>query len=101
MLTSFFSIVSIRKGKRVEAIQTQTQVKVLAHLFRLITTALKYQPAVNLGSFSLYRNYSYQLTLLNVGEPKGGVEFLGTTSRLRKRNKISSLLIYVLHETRN
>ena len=87
----FFSVLSLRKGKRVELIQTQTQVKALAHLPRLITTALKYQPDVNMGTFSLYRNYSYQLTLSNVGEPKGGVEFLGTISRLRKRNKISSL----------
>ena len=30
-----------------------------------------------------------------------GVEFLDTISKYRKRNKISSLLIYVLHKTRN
>ena len=28
-------------------------------------------------------------------------EFQGTVSKLRKRNKISSLLVYVLHKTRN
>ena len=30
-----------------------------------------------------------------------GVEFLRTISKCRKRNKISSLLVYVLHKTRN
>ena len=29
------------------------------------------------------------------------VEFLGTISNIRKRNKISSLFVYVLHKTRN
>ena len=55
---------------------------------------------MNLRSFSLYRNHSYPLTLSNVGEPPG-VEFLGTISKYRKRNKISSLLVYVLRKTRN
>ena len=29
------------------------------------------------------------------------IEFFGTTPKYRKRNKISSLLVYVLHKTRN
>ena len=54
---------------------------------------------INLRSFSLYRNYSYPLTLSKANPP--GVEFLGDISKFRKRNSISSLLVYVLHKTRN
>ena len=54
----------------------------------------------NLRSFSLYRNYSYPLTLSNVSEPSWSW-MPGTISKCRKGNKISSLLVYVLHKTRN
>ena len=55
---------------------------------------------MNLRSFSLNRNYSYPLTLSNVGELPG-IELFGTISKYRKRNKISSSLVYVLRKKRN
>ena len=54
---------------------------------------------VNLRSFSLYSDYSYPLCQMWANPPEA--EFQETISSLRKRNKISSLLVYVLHKTRN
>ena len=54
---------------------------------------------MNLRSFSFYSDYSYPLTLSNVGEPSWS--WIVTISKLRKRNKISSLLVYVFHKTQN
>ena len=57
---------------------------------------------VCLRSFSLYSDYSYPITLSNAREANPPeAEFQGTISKLRKRNKILSLLVYVLHKTRN
>ena len=56
---------------------------------------------VNLRSFSLYRNYLYPLTLSNVGEPSWSRIPRHHMQVQYKRNKISSLLVYVLHKTRN
>ena len=39
--------------------------------------------------------------LCQMKENPSGTEFLGTISKFRKRNKISSLLLYVLHKTRS
>ena len=47
-----------------------------------------------LRSFSLYNDYSHPLTLSNVGEAS-------TISKVRNREKSSSLLVHVLHKTRN
>ena len=55
---------------------------------------------VNLRSFSLYSDYSWPLTLSNVGEPSWSW-ISRDKFKLRKRNKISSLLVYVRHKTRN
>ena len=44
-------------------------------------------------------DYSYPLTLSNLANPPEG-DFQVTIFKLRKRNKISSLLAYVLHKTR-
>ena len=55
---------------------------------------------MNLSFFSLYSDYSYPFTLTIVGEPPEA-EFQGTIFKLRKRNKISSLLVYVLYKRRN
>ena len=46
------------------------------------------------------RIYSYPLTLSNVGDPSWSW-IRRTISKFRKRNKISSLLVHVLHKTRN
>ena len=51
-------------------------------------------------SFSLYSDYSYLLTLSNVGKPSWSW-ISSNISKLRKWNKISSFLVYVLHKTRN
>ena len=45
-----------------------------------------------------YRDYSKSLTLSNVGEPPK-VEFLRTISTFRKREEISSSLVYFLCTT--
>ena len=50
---------------------------------------------VNSRCFSLHRDYSKSLTLSNVGEPPE-VEFLRTISKFRKREEISSSLVYFL-----
>ena len=56
---------------------------------------------MNLRSFNLYRDYSYpHVTLSNV-QNLSEYEFQGTIFKFRKRNKISSSLVYVLHKTRN
>ena len=47
---------------------------------------------VNLCSFTLYRNFSYPLTLSNVGEPNWSWIPIDI-SKFQKRNKISSLLV--------
>ena len=53
---------------------------------------------VNSHSFNFYRDYSKSLTLSNVGEPPK-VEFLRTISTFRKREEISSSLVYFLCTT--
>ena len=55
---------------------------------------------MNLRSFSLYRNYSYPLILSNVGEPSWSW-IPGDHIQVQKEKQISSLLVYVLHKTRN
>ena len=45
-------------------------------------------------SFSLYRDYSFPL-VIQANPPE--VEFQGILSKFRNRNKISPLLVYVLH----
>ena len=50
---------------------------------------------VNSHSFNLHRDYSKSLTLSNVGEPSQ-VEFLRTISKFKKREEISSSLVYFL-----
>ena len=52
---------------------------------------------MNLRSFILYHNYLYPLTLSNVANPPG-IESLGTMPKFRKKNKISSMLVYVVHK---
>ena len=51
-------------------------------------------------SFSLHSDYFYLLTLSNVGKPSWSW-ISSNISKLRKWNKISSFLVYVLHKTRN
>ena len=53
---------------------------------------------VNSRSFNLHRDYSKSLTLSNVGEPPK-VESLCTISNFRKREEISSSLVYFPCET--
>ena len=40
-------------------------------------------------------------TMFDLTFDPAGVEFLGTVSKFRERNKISSLLVYVVEKTRN
>ena len=49
-------------------------------------------------SFSLNSDYPYPLTFFKCRRTD---EFERTIAKFRKRNKISSLLVYVLHKTRN
>ena len=58
---------------------------------------------VNLRSFSLYSDYSYPLTLSNVGRTLLKLRFQVTISKLRKRNKFSPSLVTftIKHETRH
>ena len=60
------------------------------------TTSLK---KVNMRSFSRYRDYSYLLCQMYANPSE--FELQGTIFKLRKRNKILSLLVQVLRKTRN
>ena len=54
---------------------------------------------VNVRPFSRYRDYSYLLCQMYANPPE--FELQGTIFKLRKRNKILSLLVQVLRKTRN
>ena len=54
---------------------------------------------VNVRSFSRYRDYSYLLCQMYANPSE--FELQGTIFKLRKRNKILSLLVQVLRKTRN
>ena len=54
---------------------------------------------VNLRSFSLHHHYSYTLTLSNVGEPSWN--WIPRDHIQVQKEKISLLIVYVLHKTRN